>query len=200
MKKRLPVFLIATVLTVILTVVINSAITNFKYTNRDRVIILAYQTNITGSDAENWQNNLKNTFSFEFEVSVYTTNSAGNESITITTENGWQQVVTRLGAKQGDILLLNQVAYETMLNNAFLLPIDFEGNNAIKADGVTYGIDISGKTAEGLTARDTSKYVGAHQPLPIYSIDDSPAIAVIYKGAKHPEMASEVILSLWGDK
>lgn len=200
MKKRFYVFLIATVITVLITIVINSAISNFKYTNRDRITILAYQTNITGSDAENWQNKLKEAFDFEFEVSVYTTNSAGNESLTITTENGWQQVVTRLGAKQGDILLLNKKAYENMLGNGFLLPIDYVGENALQDNGTTFGIDISGKTALGLTACDTSKYVGKYQPLPIYSIDDSPAIAVIYKGTKHLEKASEVMLSLWGDK
>ena len=199
MKKRFSVYLIAVTVTIIVTLIINSAITNYKYTNRDRIIILAYQTNITGSDAENWQNNLKELFSYEFEVSVYTTNTAGNEDITITTENGWQQVVTRLGAKQGDILLLNQKEYENMLNNNFLLPLNYSGENALTNDGVTFGINITGKTANGLIACDTSKYVGKLQPLPIYSIDDSPAIAVVYKGALHPEQASKTVLSLWGE-
>lgn len=200
MKKHFKVFLIAIVIIIALTIVINSAITNYKYTNRDRIIFLAYQTNITGSDAENWQANLKEIYDFEFEVSVYTTNSAGNESVTITTENGWQQVVTRLGAKQGDVLLLNKTGYETMLNNGFLLPLNYEGENAVKNESITYGIDITGKTAEGLTACDTSKYVAKFKPLPIYSIDDSPTIAVVYKGSSHPERASEIIISLWGDK
>lgn len=199
MKKRLPVFLLAIILIVALTLVINAAVNNYKYTNRDRVIFLAYQTNITGSDAENWQKELTNQFAFEVEVSVYTTNKAGNEQITITTENGWQQVVTRLGAKQGDILLLNKETFQAMLDKDFLSPISFIGENAVLGDdNLTYGIDISGKTANGLIAFDTSKYVAQYQPLPICSLDDS-VIAVIYKGSAHKELSEQIILSLWGE-
>ena len=200
MKKRFYVFLIAIIITITVTIVINSAVTNYKYTNRDRIIFLAYQTNITGSDAENWQSKLKEIYDFEFEVSVYTTNSAGNENITITTENGWQQVVTRLGAKQGDILLLNKTSYEAMLNNGFLLPLDYTGEDAMANDGITYGIDVTGKTANGLIACNTSKYVAKFQPLPIFSIDDSPVIAAVYKGSTHAQLSTEIITSLWGNK
>lgn len=198
-KKRFLILSISIIAIICLTVCTFFLVQNYKYVNRDRVIILAYQTNISGSDAEHWQNKLSEKFGFDIEVSPYTTKSAGNDDITITTENGWQQIVTRLAAKQGDILFLNKETYENMLNADFLAPIGYLGKNAVMDNGTTYGIDISGLSDLDLIALDTNAAVGQFQPYPICSLDDS-VIAVIYKGSKHIGKSADILVTLFGEK
>lgn len=186
---------------------IYSARQNYLYTNRDRLIILCYQTNITGSDGENWAKNLKKEFDFlpDVEVGVYTLKQAGNESITVTSENGWAQIVTRLAAKQGDILLVNnRVFYETLLKSDLILPLDYSGNRAVTdGNGTVYGIDLTSLKFNSLINLETSESVGFGQPMPIESTDDEHysdmlprVIAVVYKGSGRPNEAKEVLYSL----
>lgn len=213
--QKLAVFLLALVLITALTFALFHLRANYIKTNRDRIIFLAYQTNITGSSGEMWAKNLEARFPEApgFEVSVYLTRQAGNESITITAENGWQQVVTRLANKQGDILLLNNEAFfDTMLKNDFLLPIEpcGYGDRALRGDnGKIYGLDVTGLTAEGLYSLDTSALVGQGQPLPLSSADTANyktetvdirprVIAVLYKGTAHEAQARQVLETLWG--
>lgn len=198
---------------VILTIVIFNARQNYLYTNRDRLIIFAYQTNIAGSDGEEWAKSLKKQFPDvpDFEVSVFETKEAGNESITITSENGWNQIVVRLASGQGDILFVNnEIFYNVLLKENMLLPIENSFNKPVTDEnGVVYGIDITRVAPSGLLNLGTSEYVGKGQPLPIISLDEknfetenasySPrVIAVIYKGAKYPDKAQDVLYGLFG--
>lgn len=180
---------------------------NYLYTNRDRLIIHCYQTNITGSDGENWANNLKEQIDFipDCEVSVYTLKQAGNETVTVTSENGWTQIVTRLAAGQGDILLVNnRVFYETLLENGLICPLSYQGNRSVTdEDGTVYGIDVTSLRFSSLINLETSELVGFGQPLPISSCDEEyyngltpRVIAVVYKGSKRIESAEKILISL----
>lgn len=186
---------------------IYSARQNYLYTNRDRMVILCYQTNITGSDGENWAKNLKDKFNFipDCEVGVYITKQAGNENITVTSENGWAQIVTRLAAKQGDILLVNnRVFYETLLKSDLILPLEYSGNRGVTDEnGTVYGLDFTSLKFDSLINLETSDSVGFGQPLPLKSIDEEyysdmnpRVIAVVYKGSKQPEDAKKILYSL----
>lgn len=215
LTKKLYIWGLSIVLITALTFALFHMRAKYLETNRDRIILLAYQTNITGSSGEMWAKNLQTLFPEMpgFEVSVYLTREAGNENITITTENGWQQIVTRLGNRQGDILLLNNEAfYHTMLANDFLLPLEpcGYGDRAVRGEnGKIYGIDVTGLTAEGLYSLDTSSLVGQGQPLPLASTDAHDyetntenfpprVIAVLYKGTAHETYARQIIEQLWG--
>ncbi|MBE7092790.1 MAG: hypothetical protein E7365_06400 [Clostridiales bacterium] len=197
----------------ILTIIIFNARQNYLYTNRDRLIIFAYQTNISGSDAEEWSKKLKQSFDDvpDFEVSVFQTKEAGNESITITSEKGWSQIVVRLAAGDGDILFVNnEIFYNVLIKENLLLPIEHKFAKPVTDDsGVVYGIDITKATPDGLLNLGTSEYVGKGQPLPIISVDEKDfefngysykprVIAVIYKGAKYADKAQTVLYNLFG--
>lgn len=180
---------------------------NYLYTNRDRLIIHCYQTNITGSDGENWAKNINEKFDFipDCEVSVYTLKQAGNDTVTVTSENGWTQIVTRLAAGQGDILLVNnRVFYDTLLENGLILPISYSGNRSVcDEDGNVYGIDITSLRFSSLINLETSDFVGFGQPLPVSSSDEEyyngltpRVIAVVYKGSKRAESAEKILLTL----
>ncbi len=207
-NKKYTVLVIGIVIISLLTAVIFNARENYLYTNRDRIILLAYQTDITGSTGEEWAKKLAKRFNTEFEVSCYTLRQAGNEDITITDENGWTQIVTRLAAKQGDILFLNNTAYSNMLDNGYLEVLDFDGERALKnADGLTCAIDITDMKLDGLLNAETSEYVGFAQPLPIKSTDgksnvaddgatEPRVIAAVYKGSRHVRQASDILLTL----
>ena len=214
-NKKIVLAILSVIVTIVLTILIFNARQNYLYTNRERLIIFAYQTNIAGSDGEEWAKKLKARFNTvpDFEVSVYTTKEAGNESITITSENGWSQIVIRLASGQGDILLVNnEVFYNVLLEEDMLMPIK---NNFKKPvtdkNGVVYGIDITNVAPDGLLNLGTSEYVGKGQPLPIISTDEKNfevdgnaykprVIAVIYKGAKYADQAQNVLYELFGEK
>ena len=213
-NKKMVLGILSVIVTIVLTVVIFNARQNYLYTNRDRLIIFAYQTNVAGSDGEEWAKKLKNRFTDvpDFEVSVFVTREAGNESITITSEKGWNQVVIRLASGDGDILFVNnEIFYNVLLKQNMLLPIE---NNFEKPvtdkNGVVYGIDITNMAPEGLLNLGTSEYVGKGQPLPIISIDEKDfeydgvsykprVIAVIYKGANYATHAQNVLYELFGE-
>ncbi len=212
-NEKLIVGAISILFVVILTIICFNARENYLYTNRDRLIIFAYQTNIAGSDGEEWARKLNTQFPDvpDFEVSVFSNKEAGNESITITSENGWNQIVVRLAAGQGDILLVNNdIFYNVLLKEDMLMPINAKFKNTVTDEnGTVYGIDITKTTPSGLINLGTSQYVGSGQPLPIISIDEKDfeidstsykprVIAVIYKGAKHPESAQNVLFELFG--
>ncbi len=186
---------------------------NFLYTNRDRLIILCYQTNISGSDSEQWAKYLKenNPDVPDFEVSVYDTKSAGNDTITITTENGWNQISTRLFSGEGDILFVdNATFYNVLLDQNLLIPLSGNFENPITdKNGTVYGIDVTRMTADGLLNYGTSKYVGKGQKLPIMPLDEktfihngfnySPkVIAVIFKGSEKVEQSQKLLNNLFG--
>lgn len=213
-NEQIIVTLICVALIIILTVVFFNMRQNYLYTSRDRLIILSYQTNITGSDGQEWANKLKSKFTDvpDFEVSVYETKAAGNENITITTENGWSQIVVRLAAKEGDILFVNNEAfYTSLLEQDLIRPLEGNYKNPITdQSGTVYGIDITDMTAEGLLNYETSEYVGKGQPLPIKSTDDADfkynglsypprVIAVIYKGSDRAEQSQNVLRALFGE-
>ncbi len=190
---------------IILTVCIFFFRKNYLYVNRDRLCILTYQTDITGSNGESWAEKLKEKFSFltDVEVSTYFLKEVGNENITIRDEDGWGQIVTRLAAKQGDILLVNnKTFYETLLANDFIIPLEcnFGNRNVLDKNGNTVGVDLTGIKFNSLINLETSKYVAIGQPLPLYSLDEkdydgfSPrVIAVIYKGSKHIEESQKTL-------
>ncbi len=205
---------ISIVLIAVLTVVFFEFRQNYLYTNRDRLIIFAYQTNISGSDGEEWAKALKQDFNEipDFEVSVFETKQAGNDSITITTENGWNQIMVRLRAGDGDIMLINnQTFYEVLLENDMLVPIENSFERPLTDEnGIVYGIDITNMTAKGLLNHGTSELVGLGQPLPIISIDEKDyeaddekleprVIAVIFKGSKRVNDAQNVLYTLFGE-
>lgn len=214
-SKKIVLGILSVIVTIVLTIVIFNARQNYLYTNRDRLIIFAYQTNIAGSDGEEWAKKLKNRFTDvpDFEVSVFVTKEAGNESITITSENGWKQVVIRLASGNGDILFVNnEIFYNVLLKQNMLLPIknNFE-NPVTDKNGVVYGVDITKMAPDGLLNLGTSEYVGKGQPLPIISIDEKDfeydgvsykprVIAVIYKGANYAKEAQNVLYELFGEK
>lgn len=213
LNEKLVLGAISIFLMVILTIVIFNARQNYLYTNRDRLIIFAYQTNIAGSDGEEWAKKLKNQFPEvpDFEVSVFETRQAGNESITITDENGWSQIVIRLAAGQGDILFVNNdVFYNVLLKEDMIVPLENTYKNPVTdKNNVVYGVDITGVAPIGLLNLGTSEYVGKGQPLPVISTDEKDfetenlkvkprVIAVIYKGSKHPAQAQQVLYSLFG--
>ncbi len=212
--KKIVIGILSIVITIALTIIIFNARQNYLYTNRDRLVIFAYQTNIAGSDGEEWAKKLKNKFTNvpDFEVSVFVTKEAGNESITITSENGWNQIVIRLASGQGDILLVNnEVFYNVLLEENMLLPLENNFNKPVTdKNGVVYGVDITNVAPDGLLNLGTSEYVGKGQPLPIISIDEKNfeiegnsykprVIAVIYKGAKYADAAQNVLCELFGD-
>lgn len=212
-NEKLILGAISILIMVIMTVIIFNARQNYLYTNRDRLIIFAYQTNIAGSDGEEWAKSLKAQFPDvpDFEVSVFETKEAGNESITITDENGWSQIVVRLAAGQGDILFVNNdVFYNVLLKENMLLPIENIYKNPVTDENnVVYGIDVTRVAPKGLLNLGTSEYVGKGQPLPIISIDEKDfktetavykprVIAVIYKGSKYPDKAQQVLYGLFG--
>ncbi len=207
-NKKHTVLAVGIVIISLLTVIIFNARENYLYTNRDRIILLAYQTDISGSTGEQWAKKLAKRFDTEFEVSCYSLQKAGNDDITITTENGWTQIVTRLAAKQGDILFMNNEAYANMLQNGYLQKLDFDGERALKGnDGLTYAIDITDMKFDGLLNAEVSEYVGFAQPLPLKSADDEVfssddvtfeprVIAAVYKGSRHMDEASRILLTL----
>jgi hypothetical protein len=213
-KEQLIMTALSIILIIVLTVVFFNLRKNHLHTTRDRLIIFAYQTNISGSDGEEWAKRLKNNFSDipDFEVSVYETKQAGNESITITTENGWGQIVIRLAANEGDILFVNnQTFYEVLLEQDMLVPLENAYKNPVTDEnGTVYGIDVTKMTAEGLLNHGTSSLVGLGQPLPIVSIDESDyelgdekleprVIAVIFKGSDKIAESQHVLYSLFGE-
>lgn len=212
--EQITVMLISIAVIIILSVVFFNLRQNYLYTNRDRLIVYCYQTNIAGADAEEWSKNLKKQFPHipDFEVSVYETKKAGNESITITSENGWAQIVTRLGAGEGDILLVdNEVFFEVLLEQNLIVPL--EGNfetPVTDKNGTVLGVDVTEKTVEGLLNHGTSQYVGLGQRLPIKPIDNSifeynglkyspRIIAVIFKGSDRIEESQNILNTLFGD-
>lgn len=213
-KSKITSMIISIVLIIVLSVVFFNIRKNYLYTNRDRLIIFCYETNISGSDGEKWAEHLKNQFPeiSDFEVSVYETKSAGNDSITITTENGWSQIVTRLGAGEGDILLVdNEIFYSVLLENEMLVPLEGSFDAPVTdKNGVVFGIDVTEKTVEGLLNYDTSQYVGKGQKLPIKPVENvsfeynsfnySPRIiAVIYKGSERIEQSQKILNNLFGE-
>ncbi len=213
-REQKIVMLICVALIIILSVIFFNMKQNYLYTARERLIILSYQTNITGSDGQEWAKKLKNKFTDipDFEVSTYETMSAGNESITITEENGWSQIVVRLSVKEGDILFVNnEVFYTTLLEQNLLYPIEGDFKRPITDEnGTVYGIDITNMTADGLINYETSEYVGKGQPLPIKSIDETDfnynglsyaprVIAVIYKGSERHTEAQNILRTLFGE-
>lgn len=204
--------LISVVLIIILSIVFFNVRQNYLYTNRDRLIIFCYQANITGSDGEHWAKELKKQFTDipDFEVSVYETKSAGNESITITTENGWAQVSTRLFAGEGDILFVdNEIFYTVLLAQNLLVPLEGKYASPVTdKNGTIYGIDVTGMTTDGLINYGTSQYVGKGQKLPIKPIDNSVfqlnglkyqprVIAVIYKGSSRITQSQTILNTLF---
>ena len=213
-NKKIVLGILSVVVIIALTIIIFNARQNYLYTNRDRLIIFAYQTNIAGSDGEEWAKKLKNKFTDvpDFEVSAFVTKEAGNESITITSEDGWKQVVIRLASGDGDILFVNnEIFYNVLLKQNLLLPIENNFKNPVTdKNGVVYGVDITNMTAEGLLNLGTSEFVGKGQPLPIISADEKDfeydgisykprVIAVIYKGAKHLNQSQNVLYELFGE-
>ncbi len=208
------ILFISIVVIIALSVVIFNFRQNYLYTNRDRLIILCYQTNISGSDGEQWAKELKKQFNNvpDFEVGVYETQSVGNESITITSEKGWSQIVTRIGAGEGDILFVdNKVFYEVLLAQDLIIPLSGEYASPITdKNGTVWGVDITDRTVDGLLNYGTSEYVGKGQPLPIKPNNkekyehnglnySARVIAVIFKGAKHSAEAQNVLNSLFGE-
>lgn len=205
--------LAAVLVVALLTVAIHATVRRAHEIWRNRLIILAYQTNINGSDGEAWAQYLESAYPDQpgFEVSVYSLREAGNDTITITSEDGWQQIVTRLAAGQGDILFLNnKIFYETMLAGGYLLPLQGDFINAVTdAYGTVYGLDITGMTVDGLLNLNTSTVVGKGQKLPILCADEKPytqgetdreprVIAVVYKGSRHAENAKALLTSWFG--
>lgn len=213
-SKKIVLGIFCVIVTIVLTIIIFNARQNYLYVNRDRLFIFAYQTNISGSDGEEWAKKLKNKFTDvpDFEVSAFVTKEAGNESITITSENGWKQVVIRLAAGQGDILFVNNaIFYNVLLEQDLILPIENDFKNPVKdKNGVVYGVDITNVAPNGLLNHGTSEYVGKGQPLPIISVDENDfefdgisynprVIAVIYKGSKYADQAQNVLYELFGE-
>jgi len=206
--KKITVTVISIIIICALTAIIFNLRKNRMLTDRDKISVFCYQTNITGSDGELWAEALTERFSREIEVGVFVLEEAGNEQITISGENGWSQIVTRLAAKQGDIILLNNEAfYNTMLKNGFLAELDFSGERAIADGNSVYGIDITGLRLDGLKSTGLSTDVAFGQPLPIRSIDEknyslngevleNRVIAVIYKGSSHTEEARAILKEL----
>ncbi len=214
-KKRIFMTAICLILTVCITTGIFFLRQNYLYAFRDRLIILAYQTNIAGADGEKWAEELKKQFPSvpDFEVSVFLSNQVGNEQITITQgQSGWSQIATRLGASQGDILLVdNEIFYSVLLKNNMLVPLDDAFSEGIyDFDGNIYGIDVTNCKTEGLINLGTSEFVGLGQPLPImpaeegtFALDgisiEARVIAVIYKGSKRIEDSKQVLKAIVGD-
>ena len=215
MKKIFYVFLSAILAVTVITCVIHFAVTNYKKTNADYLYIFAYQTNISDSNASIWAQNLTASYPEmpKIRVNTFVTLQAGNGDVTVTSQNGWSQIVTRLGAKQGDILLLNnETFYSVMLQNNMLLPItyDFSDKNISDSKGTVYGIDVTGLISEGLLNMETSASVGYGQPLPVFSLDEKPytfegsvyeprVIAAVYAGSAHAASAQELLKILWGE-
>ncbi len=212
--EQIIISVISILVIIALSVVIFAMRKNYLFTNRDRLIIMCYQTNIAGSDGEKWAEHLRNKFDNvpDFEVSVYETKSAGNDSITITSENGWAQIVTRLGAGQGDILFVdNEVFYDVLLKQNLILPLKGKYATPVTDEnGTVYGIDVTNLTVDGLLNYGTSEYVGKGQKLPIKPINNekfeyngftysSRVIAVIYKGASYIEDSHQVLDTLFGE-
>ena len=210
-KKLISALCVSLALVLLLTVVLFRLRKQYLYVNRDRVIVLAYQTNIGGSDAEGWAAFLEKNHPAlpGVEVGVYRRLATGNENVTIVSEDGWQAIVTRLAAGQGDLLLVNnQVLYETLVPGEYLSELpDVFGTRGIRVDGRLVGVDVTDQTVEGLTNRGTSSFVAPGQPLPLKSTDDKKydrggtliaprVIAVIYRGAAHAE-ESAALLREW---
>ena len=213
-SEQIIVMLTSIAMIIILSVVFFNLRQNYLYTNRDRLIVFCYQTNIAGADGEEWAKHLKKQFPHipDFEVSVYEMKETGNESITITSENGWAQIVTRLGAGEGDILLVdNEVFFEVLLKQNLIVQLtgNFETPVTDNA-GTVFGVDITGKTVDGLLNHGTSQYVGLGQKLPIKPIDNSVfeynglkysprVIAVIFKGSDNIDESQKILNTLFGD-
>ncbi len=213
-NEQFMVMLASIAMIIILSVVFFKVRQNYLYTNRERLIIFCYQTNIAGSDGEEWSKHLKKQFPHipDFEVSCYEMKEAGNESITITSENGWAQIVTRLGAGEGDILFVdNEVFYQVLLKQNLIEPLvgNFETPVTDKS-GTVFGIDVTEMTTAGLLNHGTSQYVGLGQQLPIKPVDNSVfeynglkysprVIAVIFKGSNRIDQSQEILNTLFGE-
>ena len=211
--ERMVIMILSVILVTVLSVVIFHMRKNSLYHNRDRIIILCHQTNINGSDGEEWAKKLSEKFTDvpDFEVSTYLTQEAGNENMTITSENGWSQIVIRLAANEGDILLIdNKTYYETLLKNGYIVELtgNFE-SPVTDENGTVYGVDVTGLKPEGLLNYNTSQYVGNGQPLPIKPAEQNDyllnglsikprVIAVIYKGSTHIEESQTILNELFG--
>lgn len=213
-QKRIKTLFLGIVLIIALSFVFNFFWQNHNYVTRDRLIIHCYQTNIGGSDGEKWAEHLKKQFPDipDFEVSVYDTKSAGNDSITITTENGWSQISTRLYNGEGDILLVdNSTFYNVLMAQDLILPLNGDFDTPVTdKNGVVFGVDVTGKTTEGLLNYGTSKYVAQGQKLPIMPLDHSEfslngfnysprIIAVVFKGSEKAEQSQELLSTLFGE-
>lgn len=179
---------------------------HYRYVNRDRVIIFAYETNITGSDGEHWAASLRTVFPAmpDFEVSTYLEKQADADMTSMTIRDGWSQIVTRLANHEGDLLLLNEDAFENMLSLGYLLPLTDAsyGDRAVYDNETLYGVRIEGNTAEGLVCMDElSHHVALGKLLPIYSPAENafePVIACIYRGARHASDAQTILAHFWG--
>ncbi len=213
-SERITVLFISIILIIALTVACFFIRQNYLFTNRERLIIFAYQTNLGGSDCEEWAKHLKTRFPDvpDFEITPYLTHTAGTDTVTVLKEDGWSQIVTRLGAGQGDILFVNnKVFYDVLLKNKLLIPLDDTFSNGILGDdGNIYGIDVTDLKTDGLLNLGTSEHVGFGERLPIKCVDNAVykrngidieprVIAVVYAGTKYPDTAKNILKSLFSE-
>lgn len=206
-QKKLWLSLAAALLTVtLLTVVVYRVRQHYQYIHRDRVIILAYETNITGSDGEHWAQEMRTIFPElpDFEVGAYLEKQADADMTSMTIRDGWSQIVTRLANHEGDLLLLSEEAFRNMRDLGYLLPLTdaFYGDRAVFDGDRLLGVRVNGTTAEGLRCMDEmSRQVGLGQLLPIASpAEDAfePVIACVYQGSRHAEAAQKILSYYWG--
>ena len=155
----------------------------------NRAILFFYRTNVPGTYAEHWEQEYLRTAFPEteyFEVQCFQPGIAGMVSAQ---DSGWRIILTRLAAKEGDILVLDRERYEFLRQNGYLSPLnDLPGVRAaaerLQTEGETvFGVRVDGLSLPGLTFPGGNALVGA---------DANELIACLYQSHS---ASSEAVLS-----
>jgi len=171
---------------------------------QNRLVILAYETTITGSEAEDWETALaeKHTELDYVDVQVYLAQGANLTSYA----SGWDQIVTLLANGCGDILLLDEEHFTYMAQNNYLLPLTGQnfGEKAVyesNTNGVEQllGVEVQGIYPYGLRYLENAASADLYQPKMLVSADGNKIYAAIYAGTTNQSAVLRVFAELFGD-
>lgn len=201
LKKRWYIFATAIMLVLAVTLGIYRILDGRLPANR--VLLLAYETAVTGSEAEKWAESLQNQFPHIAYIDVQVYTAQGSNAVQYA--NGWQQVVTLLANKRGDILLLDKEHYLYMAQNGYLLPLsdmDFGSRNAFAEDkygeSLLFGLQAEGMYPQGLVSLDIVGSAEKNTPKMLLNADGQHLYAAVYAGAADPTAAKEVFAGIFG--
>lgn len=197
LKKSAVLIVIALLIVIVNTVLIYRSINRMP---NEHMIFYFYETNVPGASAQQWAEELKQTYPSikHVEAQSYTRSVSFAYSNNTT---GWDIIITRLANTEGDILFIPYQQYENMLinkdsyGNRALMELDPSyfstetlASRGVMLDGALYGIRVDGLEFNGLTFPVAE---GADNVIKGRSAKE--VIACIYINTVMPDMAQKVL-------